>query len=47
MWTILKFKKNQVAFLKKDFKEKLGDDVVMYSPKLLIDKLTDSRHSFT
>lgn len=43
MWTILKFKKNQFAFLKKDFKQKLGDDVVMYSPKLLIDKFKKNK----
>ena len=38
MWTILKFERKKFSFLKKDFKEKLGDDIIFYSPKLLIEK---------
>ena len=38
MWTILKFDKKKFSFLKKDFKEQLGDDIIFYSPKLLIEK---------
>lgn len=38
MWTILKFNKKEFFFLKKDFKEKLGNDVILYSPKILIEK---------
>ena len=43
MWTILKLKKNQMEFLKKDFKKKLGSDVILYSPKLMIDKLKNNK----
>ena len=38
MWTILKFDKKKFSFLKKDFQKKLGDDLIFYSPKLLIEK---------
>lgn len=38
MWTILKFNKKEFFFLKKDFKEKLGHDVILYAPKILIEK---------
>ncbi len=38
MWTIIKFDSKNLEFLKKDFKKKLGKDVAIYSPKLLIEK---------
>ena len=38
MWTIIKFDKKSLEFLKKDFKKKLGTDVTIYSPKFLIQK---------
>ena len=38
MWTILKFDKRKIDFLKKDFKEKLGNDYIIYSPKILVKK---------
>tara|TARA_X000000368_G_scaffold413481_1_gene401613 strand:- start:713 stop:1210 length:498 start_codon:yes stop_codon:yes gene_type:complete len=38
MWTIIKFDRKNLEFLKKDFKKKLGSDVTIYSPKLLIQK---------
>ena len=38
MWTILKFEKREFSFLKKDFQKKLGNDLIFYSPKILIEK---------
>ena len=38
MWTILRFDKRRISFLKKDFQEKLGKDIILYAPKLLIEK---------
>ncbi len=36
MWTIIKIDYKKINFLKKDFKVRLGDDVSIYSPKLII-----------
>ena len=36
MWTIIKIDYKKINFLKKDFKVRLGDDVNIYSPKLII-----------
>ena len=38
MWTIIKFDRKKLEFLKKDFKKKLGTDATIYFPKLLIQK---------
>ena len=38
MWTIIKFDKKNLEFLKKDFKEKLGEGFTIYNPKLFIQK---------
>ena len=38
MWTIIKFDKNKLDFLKKDLEKKLGKDFIIYKPKLLIQK---------
>ena len=38
MWTIIKFDKRNLEFLKKDFKEKLGEGFTIYNPKLFIQK---------
>tara|TARA_A100001011_G_scaffold400095_1_gene512307 strand:+ start:4603 stop:5103 length:501 start_codon:yes stop_codon:yes gene_type:complete len=43
MWIILKFHKKKISFLKKDFKEKLGNDIIFYSPKLLIEKINNKK----
>ena len=43
MWTILKFNKKEYYFLKKDFKEKLGHDVILYAPKILIEKKNQNK----
>ena len=36
MWTILKFKKKEFNILKNNLKEKLGNNFLIYRPKLLI-----------
>ena len=33
MWTIIKFDRKKLSFLKKDFKQKLGDNFKIYIPK--------------
>ena len=38
MWAILKFDKKKIDFLKKDFQVKLGDDYIIYTPKILVKK---------
>ena len=38
MWTVIKFNQNNLNFLKKEIIKKLGKDVEIYSPKLLIQK---------
>ena len=43
MWTILKFNKRKFSFLKKDFQEKLGNDIILYSPKILIQKRSKNK----
>ena len=43
MWTIIKFDKKNLELLKKDFKEKLGEDFVIYCPKLFIQKYKKSK----
>ena len=43
MWTILKFNKKEYYFLKKDFKEKLGHDIILYAPKILIEKKNQNK----
>ena len=34
MWTIIKFDKKKINFLKKDLKKKLGPDCEIYIPKI-------------
>lgn len=38
MWSVLKIDKKKLEFLKRDFKEKIGDEVIFYNPKILIQK---------
>ena len=42
MWTILKFDKKKIDFLKRDFQEKLGKDCIIYTPKILVKKYRQS-----
>ena len=38
MWAIIKSDKKKFSFMQKDLKEKLGKDLIIYSPKILVDK---------
>ena len=38
MWAILKVDINNLNYLEKDFKKKLGNEINIYSPKLIIQK---------
>ena len=38
MWAIIKIDKKNLSYLKHSFKNKLGDDLKIYSPKFLIQK---------
>ena len=38
MWMIIKFDKKKLEFLKRDFKDKLGDDFITYNPKFFFQK---------
>ena len=43
MWAVLKIDKKNLAFLKKDFSNKLGKDVKFYIPKLQLKKFLKKR----
>ncbi len=36
MWAIVKINRNELSFLKNDFKKKLGNGLHLYSPKMLL-----------
>ena len=46
MWTIIKIDKRKIDFLKKEFKEKLGNDVKFYMPKLRLKKFFKKKFFF-
>ena len=46
MWTILKFDKNNINFLKKELKDKLGNNVKFYIPKIKIKKFIKNKIFF-
>ena len=41
MWLVFKVDKKRIETLKKEFKLKLGEETIFYSPKLLIEKYAD------
>ena len=43
MWAIIKSDKKKLFFLHKDLKEKLGKDLIIYSPKILVDKFKKNK----
>ena len=43
MWTIIKFDKKKLNFLKVDFTKKLGKDFIIYNPKLFIQKYKNNK----
>lgn len=38
MWHIIKIDKKKFEFLKQDFKKKIGNDIIFYNPKFLVQK---------
>ena len=38
MWTIIKSNKKKINLLKKDFAKNLGEDFIIYNPKILVEK---------
>ena len=38
MWHIIKIDKKKIQFLKEDFKKKIGNDIIFYNPKFLVQK---------
>ena len=43
MWAIIKFDKKEIAFLKNDYREKLGEDFIIYNPKILTHKCNKNK----
>jgi|TARA_B100001094_G_C17821879_1_gene618913 hypothetical protein len=43
MWTIIKVDKKNLSFLKNELKNKIGNESIIYSPKLLIKKITKKK----
>ena len=43
MWTIIKFDKKNDQFLKSNLKERIGKDLIFYSPVLLIEKFKKNK----
>ena len=45
MWLVFKVDKKRIETLKKEFKLKLGEETIFYSPKLLIEKYNKNKLS--
>ena len=43
MWVIIKFDRKNIEFLKKEFKEKLGDDLIIYNPKFFFERYVNNK----
>lgn len=43
MWTIIKYERKNLASLKKEFNEKLGSEVIIYAPKIIIQKYNKNK----
>ena len=43
MWTIIKVDKKKLSFFKKELKNKIGNESIIYSPKLIIKKITKKK----
>ncbi len=43
MWAIIKFDKNNLEFLKKELKEKMGGDFTIYNPKFIFQKYINNK----
>tara|TARA_B100000989_G_C19474684_1_gene442348 strand:- start:629 stop:1126 length:498 start_codon:yes stop_codon:yes gene_type:complete len=43
MWTIIKFEKKKIGFLKEEIKKTFGEGAIIYSPKLLIKRFKKNK----
>ena len=43
MWTIVKIDKKRLNFLKKDFRKLLGDDIIFYNPKIVLQNYKNNK----
>lgn len=43
MWAVAKFDKKQINFFKKDLKKKLGENFVIYTPKILLNRFSKKK----
>ena len=43
MWTVIKFDKKNYHLLKEDIKKKIGNDCIIYRPKILIQKFKNNK----
>ena len=43
MWTVIKFNKDQLNFLKSELKNKFGEDLKFYCPKIIIEKFKNNK----
>ena len=46
MWVIIKFDKNNLEFLEREFKKKLGDDFTTYNPKIFFLKYINNKRIY-
>ena len=46
MWHIIKIDKKKIQFLKEDFKKKIGNDIIFYNPKFLVQKYKKKQITF-
>ena len=46
MWIIIKFDKKNLGFLKKEFKDKLGDDLIIYNPKFFFERYINNKVTY-
>ena len=47
MWVVIKFNRNELNLLRKDFLSKLGKEAKFFLPKLKFQKLINNRFIFT
>ena len=43
MWTVLKFDRKKFSLLKEDFKKRLGEELILYTPRLRVQKFSKNK----
>ena len=43
MWTVLKFDRKKFSLLKEDFEKRLGEELILYTPKLRVQKFSKNK----